>query len=63
MAKGICELLWLKIILDDLKIKLEEPMRLYYDNKSTINIVHNSMQHDKTKHIDRQKIYKGEVRC
>ena len=27
-------------------------MKLYCDNKSTINIVHNTMQHDRTKHID-----------
>ncbi|KAK2979081.1 hypothetical protein RJ640_026031 [Escallonia rubra] len=41
MAQGICELLWLKIILNDLKIKLETPMKLYCDNKSVINIAHN----------------------
>ena len=40
-AQGVCELLWLKIILEDLKIKWEEPMRLYCDNKSAISIVHN----------------------
>ena len=28
MAMGVCELLWLKIILDDLKIRWEGPMRL-----------------------------------
>ena len=26
-------------------------MRLYYDNKSVINIVHNPTEHDRTKHI------------
>ena len=51
MARGICELLWLKIILDDLKIKWESPMRLYCDNKSAISIAHNPVQHDQTKHI------------
>ncbi|KAK2965725.1 hypothetical protein RJ640_025451, partial [Escallonia rubra] len=52
MAQGICELLWLKIILKDLKIKLETPMKLYCDNKSAINIAHNPVQHDKTKHVE-----------
>ena len=52
MAQGVCELLWLKIILEDLKIKWEEPMRLYCDNKSAINIAHNPVQHDRTKHIE-----------
>jgi len=35
MAQGICVLLWMKIILDDLKIKYEAPMGLSYDNKSS----------------------------
>nr|KYP66558.1 Copia protein [Cajanus cajan] len=52
MAHGICELLWLKIILEDLKIKWDEPMRLYCDNKSAISIAHNPVQHDRTKHIE-----------
>ncbi|GAV70211.1 hypothetical protein CFOL_v3_13709, partial [Cephalotus follicularis] len=52
MAQGICELLWLKIILEDLKIKWEGPMKLYCDNKSAINIAHNPVQHDRMKHIE-----------
>ena len=52
MAQGICELLWLKIILEDLRIKLDEPMKRYCDNKSAISIAHNPMQHDRTKHIE-----------
>ena len=42
MAQGICELLWLKIILEGLRIKWEGPMRSYCDNKLAINITHNS---------------------
>lgn len=52
MAQGICELLWLKIILEDLRIKWDAPMRLYCDNKSAISIAHNPVQHDRTKHIE-----------
>lgn len=52
MASGICELLWIKIILDDLKIKWEGPMKLLCDNKSAINIAHNPVQHDRTKHVE-----------
>jgi len=29
MALGICELLWVKIILEDLKIKWKAPMKQY----------------------------------
>ena len=61
MALGIRELLWIKLILEDLKIKWERPMRLLCDNKSTINIAHNPVQHDRTKHIqvDRHFIRKS----
>lgn len=52
MAEGFCKLLWLKIILEDLKIKWDGPMRLYCDNKSAISIAHNPVQHDRTKHIE-----------
>ncbi|RVW46182.1 hypothetical protein CK203_076168 [Vitis vinifera] len=40
------------IILDDLRIKWDGPMKLYCDNKSAINVAHNPIQHDRTKHIE-----------
>ena len=46
MAAGVCELLWVKIILEDLKVQWSKPMKLYCDNKSTISIACNPMQHD-----------------
>ena len=52
MAQRICELIWLKSIWEDLRIKCDEPMRLYYDNKSAISITHNLVQQDRTKHIE-----------
>ena len=52
IAQELCELHWLKIILDDLRIKWDNPMKLYCDNKSAINIAHNRIQHDRTKHIE-----------
>jgi len=52
MAQGICELLWLKIILEDLKISWDKPMMLYCNNKSAISIAHNPVQRDRTKHIE-----------
>ena len=55
MALGVCELLWLKIILEDLKIVWEGPMKLYCDNKSAINFAHNPVQHDRTKHVEVDK--------
>ena len=52
MAQGVCELLWMKIILDDLRIKYEAPMKMFCDNKSAISIAHNPVQHDRTKHVE-----------
>ena len=44
-----------EVTLKDLKIKWEEPMRLYCNNKFAINIAHNPVQHDWTKHIEVDK--------
>ncbi|RDY12006.1 Copia protein, partial [Mucuna pruriens] len=55
MAQGICEGLSMKIILDDLKVKYEGPIKLFCDNSSAISIVHNLVQHDRTKHIEIDK--------
>ena len=51
MIAGVCELLWIKIILRDLKVQWSKPMKLYCHNKSIINIAHNPIQHDQTKKI------------
>ena len=52
MALGIYELMWLKGLLRELQVNLENPMRLYCDNKAAINIAHNLVQHDRTKHVE-----------
>ena len=52
MTAGVCELRWVKIILEDLKISWSGPMRLYCDNKSAISIAHNPVQQDRIKHIE-----------
>ena len=52
MAQGVCELLWIKIILTELKLAPSGSMRLYCDNKIVINIAHNPVQYDKTKHVE-----------
>ena len=51
MAVGICELLWIKIVLLDLKINVKSLMKLYCDNKATLSTAHNLVQHDHTKHF------------
>lgn len=39
------------MILEDLKTEWDELMKLYCDNKSTMSIAHNLVQHDRTKYI------------
>jgi len=57
MDQGVCELRWMKIILDDLKIKYEALMGLACDNKPAISITHNPVQHDRIKYIEIDRHY------
>ena len=52
MALGICKLMWIKTLLKELQVDVEEPMRLYCHNKAAISIAHNLIQHDCTKHVE-----------
>ena len=38
MAQGVCEILWLKRILEELQLPMTLPMKLYCDNKAAISI-------------------------
>ena len=55
VAHGICEVLWIKRLLDDLKIYNPLPMKVYCDNKAAISIAHNPVLHDRTKHVEVNK--------
>ncbi|KAL6346427.1 hypothetical protein AAG906_033223 [Vitis piasezkii] len=52
MVKGICELIWLKKLLNEIGFALSSEMDLFCDNKATIDIAHNPVQHDCTKHME-----------
>ena len=49
---GICEILWMKMLLKELRIELKLPLRIYCDNKTAISIAHNPIHHDYTKHVE-----------
>lgn len=38
---GFTELLWLKKLLIDMIIEVKEPIKIYYDNKTTISLPNN----------------------
>ena len=51
VAHGICEALWIKRFLEDLKISCFLPVQVYCDNKVAIAIAQNPMFHDRTEHV------------
>ncbi|CAN6579818.1 unnamed protein product [Malus baccata var. baccata] len=52
MAHGICELLWLRILLIEIGFKPELSMVLYCDNQAVREIANNPVKHDRTKHVE-----------
>ncbi len=52
MALGVCETLWLSLLLRDLGYPFRQPIRLYCDNKAACAIAHNPVQHDRTKRVE-----------
>ena len=51
LAHGICEVLWIKQLLEELKATSPLPMKIFYDNKIVIAIAHNPVLYDRTKHV------------
>uniref|UniRef100_A0A3Q7X403 Uncharacterized protein LOC113785767 n=1 Tax=Cicer arietinum TaxID=3827 RepID=A0A3Q7X403_CICAR len=51
MASTTAEIIWLRWLLSDMGISLAEPTPMHCDNKSAIQIAHNSVFHERTKHI------------
>ena len=52
MTKGLCELLWLRKLLIEIGFALNNAMNIFCDNKPAIEIAHNPVQHDRTKHVE-----------
>lgn len=57
MALGLCEALWLKLLLSDLGYPPKLPILLYCDNKAACDIAHNPVQHDRTKHVEVDRFF------
>lgn len=55
VAHGICEVLWIKQLLEELKTTSPLPMKVFCDNKAAIAIAHNPVLHDRTKHVEVNK--------
>eukprot|EP00253_Pinus_taeda_P022724 PITA_22724 len=53
VAETACctQVLWMKKTSQDLQVKFDEPIPIFFDNTNAINISKNPMMHSKTKHI------------
>ena len=66
IALGVCEGLWLKCVMKELKISNKFPMKMFCYNQAIISISHNPVHHDKTKHVEidrhfiKEKVDNGE---
>lgn len=52
LALGICEGIWLKRLLDELRLGAIKPIEMLCDNQAAISIAKNPVHHDRTKHIE-----------
>ena len=65
MATTSCEVTWLKSLLNDLRVKQLNPIRMFCDNQAALHIANNPVFHERTKHIEidchvvREKIQRG----
>ncbi|KAK2986258.1 hypothetical protein RJ640_021827 [Escallonia rubra] len=57
IALGVCEALWLRLLLQDLGCVSKQPIKLYCDNKVACDIAHNPVQHDRTKHVEIDRFF------
>ena len=52
MTLAICELIWLKHLLQELRFGKDEQMKLICDNQAALHISSNLDFHERTKHIE-----------
>ncbi|CAD6223427.1 unnamed protein product [Miscanthus lutarioriparius] len=57
MALSLCEMLWLKGLLKELRLLKNETMMLHCDNVVVINIANNLVQLDRTKHVEIDRFF------
>ena len=52
IALGVCEGLWLKCVMEELKISIEFLMKSICDDQVAINISYNLVHHYRTKYVE-----------
>ena len=57
MSSGIDEVIWIRGILQELRISYEEPIRVLCDNRSPIHNAHDHVYHDQIIHVNIHRFY------
>ena len=57
MALPLCEMMWLKSLLKELRVLKNETMLLNCDNLAAINIAYNPVQFDRMKHVEIDRFF------
>ena len=57
MSKGIGEVMWIRNLLDELKIVYIKPIDIRCDNTLAICIAHDPVYHDRMKHVNIDRFY------
>lgn len=60
MIHSICERIWLKRILEELRVPFEKTTVLRCDNQATIQSAKNLVHHDITKHVENNRHFMKE---
>jgi hypothetical protein len=67
LAAAVQESIWFRMILEELKFPLQQPIRLYEDNVACIHFSDHPGEHRRSKHIDyryhfvRERVHRGDV--
>ncbi|CAL9004276.1 unnamed protein product, partial [Prunus brigantina] len=57
ISQGVCELLFLRILLFEIGFPPKKVMELYCNNQVAREIINNPIQHDRTKHVEVDRHY------
>ncbi|GAB4838277.1 hypothetical protein Ancab_039839 [Ancistrocladus abbreviatus] len=52
MVHTACEMMWLKMLMEDFGVQYTIPMPMYCDNQAAIYIASNPVFHERTKHVE-----------
>ena len=64
MSSACSEILWIQVLLSELKVAQSSPTSLHADNNGAIRITENPIFHERTKHIEVDcHFIRGEYKC